>query len=532
MLSKIIRKLPYFLLTIAPNLPKLTLADRLLLISFDGFRWDYLKTYAKQTRNIQQLAKKGVQAEYLTNQFITKTFPNHFSIVTGLYEESHGLISNHFYDPVLKKPCSYCNKEEFFTEEPYQTVVEPIWKTLESQTLKKAAVYYWPGSDIPGLTPYYYVSPYDASVSFKTRADQVIKWLRDDDISLIALYSHEPDRQGHKHGPNSNEVREAILKVDDLLGFLLQEVHSNPSDYDDLNIVLTSDHGMTELYHDKQVVLADYLTEDVVAYLDESDHFVDYQSGAHIWCEDEEKEKEEETPSKNNCDQIYSTLNPIFNDLGFIKIYKKSEIPEKFHYKNSPRIPPLLISCDLPYQVHLKINDNSMRGTHGYENTPQNVDMHPIFIAAGKKIKSNTENPNTPLTIPPFNNIHLYSLFCEILDIQPNKFNNGSVEAIQHILKDDGIEWYTLGRIVLDGDWTLQKIIGASCMITGILVGLYAVIFLKDDEENGNGDGNEMESSGKYTKVNMSDMSQSEENDFERQPMMFSNQGFSNSDNL
>merc|ERR1712066_760529 len=178
---------------------------------------------------------------------------------------------------------------------------------------------------------------------------------------------------------------------------------------------------MTQLYNDKQVILAEYLSEDTISFLSQDDHFISYQSGAHIWCE-------------TNCDSIFSKLNPIFNNLGYIKIYQKSDIPEIYHYKNSPRIPPLLISCNLPYQVFLKEKNTEMKGTHGYENY-NNPDMHPIFIAAGKKIKSNTEKPGTPLKIEPFNNIHLYSLFCAILDLEPNQFNNGSINSISHILK-------------------------------------------------------------------------------------------------
>jgi len=431
-----------------------TIADRLLLISFDGFRYDYLTMYPKETRNLQNLAKLGLKAKYTNSQYITKTFPNHWSIVTGLYEDSHGIINNYFYDPKFNSTFEYSIDDKYWSG-------EPIWHTFEKQTKKRAAVYYWPGSEVSKFAPSYYIAPYNSDVPYKSRADQTLKWLRDINIGFMALYVNEPDSSGHKHGPKSEEVRQAILKVDDLLGYILLEVLNNPTKYKDLNIIVTSDHGMTELSKNKNILLEKYFSKEEMEIFEPQ--YVDITTGAYVWCD-------ESTAMKYNCDYFYKKIKNL--KIENLIIYKKHEIPKKLHYSDNYRIPPIYILTVSPWQVHLKKPKKYLKGQHGF--LPTENEMHPIFIATGKKFIKSKD------ILDPFSNIHLYELFCKVLEIDPAP-NNGTFSVVEHLLKDDGIFWYNLDNINFSDDWTMQKYIGLLCMLGGILVGIFAVFFCDAD---------------------------------------------------
>merc|ERR1739848_878169 len=159
--------------------------------------------------------------------------------------------------------------------------------------------------------------------------NQIIKWLNDKEIGVMTLYVNEPDHSGHKFGPHSVEVQEAVQKVDHLLGYILQEVRKKTEFYDDLNIVLTSDHGMAQLDNEEKVILLDkYINIDDLTC---SNHYVDYYTGGHIWCK----------TGYDNCEVIYKKLKGVHEKM---QVYYKHEIPERFHYSNHYRIPDILIT--------------------------------------------------------------------------------------------------------------------------------------------------------------------------------------------
>ena len=441
--------------------------NRLLLISFDGFRWDYLDNHKAETKNIQKLANLGLRAKWTKDQFITKTFPNHWTIATGLFEENHGIVNNHFWDPKFKKEFTYSNDDEFWSG-------EPIWNTFEKKDKfnRKSATFFWPGSDVKKTAPSAYISPYDASIPFKTRADRVISWLRNKDYGFISAYVNEPDHSGHQFGPDSPEVAEAIKRCDDFLGFILQEVHKQKTFYEDLTIILTSDHGMTQLDEEKVVFLQEYLDPKILG-----EHYIDYYTGGHVWCDQTKNEND-----ISNCDKIYEQLKNVENLHVWRKGYSEAEggIPEKFHYTNNYRIPPIVLNVDSPYQVHInKTSYHPLNGQHGFNNESPN--MHPIFVAAGKEIKKFEED-----VVEPFDSINLYSFFCKILDVEPAP-NNGSWENIEHFFKDDGIDWFYLGEIELGEHWGFQKVMGVICMFAGLVVALISIFCIEDGEGNSEG---------------------------------------------
>ena len=221
----------------------------LLLISFDGFRWDYLNTYKNVTPTLHQLIADGVTAKAgLRNAFTTVTFPNHMSIISGLYEESHGVVGNEMYDPALKRNFSIYRIEDNLESVWFEdTPGEPLWVTNQKQSsLHRSGVYQWPGSEaeIKGYRPYYF-KHYNRSIPLKERIDTVIDWFvkPDNDINLGVLYWNEPDETGHKVGPSGPELEKAIAHIDTSVKYMIEQMKSKKL-YKDLNIVITSDHGM------------------------------------------------------------------------------------------------------------------------------------------------------------------------------------------------------------------------------------------------------------------------------------------------
>lgn len=197
--------------------------NTVILISYDGFRWDYMDKV--HTPNLNVIAGNGVRAKHLISTFVTKTFPNHFTLVTGLYEETHGLVGNTFFDPVFNETF-YIDAHSNYLDSKWWNG-EPIWITNQ-KAWKKSAVVFWPGSEvkIEGHYPTHYLT-YDGSLSFEKRVDYLMTMLEEEDPpSFLAAYFNEPDHTGHKFGPDSPEVADVIRRMDNVTGYLLQSLRS------------------------------------------------------------------------------------------------------------------------------------------------------------------------------------------------------------------------------------------------------------------------------------------------------------------
>lgn len=197
---------------------KISSKSTVLLVSFDGFRWDYMdKT---ETPHFDSIVKTGVKAKYVNNTFVTKTFPNHFTIVTGLYEESHGIVANTMYDPKFKS-WFYLNN----TEPRWWNGGEPVWITNQNSG-GTSGIVFWPGSDVKirGQYPTHFVK-YDHNLSYKDRVDKVVDLLtKKKPPTFLAMYFEEPDHSGHKYGPDSKEVLQAIRTTDNITGYLINQL--------------------------------------------------------------------------------------------------------------------------------------------------------------------------------------------------------------------------------------------------------------------------------------------------------------------
>ena len=379
--------------------------NNLILISFDGFRADYLSK--TETPNFDILANQGVSTEGLIPVFPSKTFPNHYAIVTGLYSENNGLIGNSMYDPDMGLMYSMGNREQ--VENPDWYKGEPIWNTVEKHG-KKAGTMFWVGSEAPvqGMRPSYWKN-YDGRMSDSTRIDTVLKWMTlpsEKSIDLGTLYFSFVDSQGHRFGPDSPEVVEAIQQADELVGYLIEQLKAKEL-WETTNIIIVSDHGMSDVSRERMVILDDYLNVDDI----------DIISGSPAVMMNAKNGK---------LNEIYSSLKA--NEDHF-KVYKKEGIPERYHLKKSGRMPELLLVAEHGYTINTKSYFDKRPtapsgGTHGFDN--KDKEMWALFLAEGPAFKKG-------IKVEAFENIHLYALMAKIMNLEPAN-NDGNLDKISAIL--------------------------------------------------------------------------------------------------
>ncbi|KAK6184426.1 hypothetical protein SNE40_006900 [Patella caerulea] len=209
----------------------------------DGFRWDYLENI--DTPNFDSMADQGVKVRYMNNTFVTET--SHYSMATGLYKESHGIVGNQMYDPVFNESFTIRTRDSKWWE-----AGKPIWITATKYN-KKSATHFWPGSEveIKGVRPAIWL-PYNGSIPFKTRIDTVVEWFANKGVHFATLYFHEPDATGHKYGPDSQEYKDKVKYMDGILGYMMRKLRDNKL-WDSVNVIVTSDHGMTSVDVDNRV---------------------------------------------------------------------------------------------------------------------------------------------------------------------------------------------------------------------------------------------------------------------------------------
>ena len=242
----------------------------LLVVSFDGFRWDYLdmvKAAGHKTPVFDSLIANGVKAKWVKNCYVTLTFPNHYSIATGLYEENHGVVSNRMYDPVFNETFDGTHgqlaESKWWNNGSSTWGGEPIWLTNQRKAGHQSGVFFWAGSEaaIHGQHARYY-EHYNWSVSYTRRVDTVVKWFtRDQDPANFGmLYFEDPDFTGHKLGPESLEMIERIVELDEILGYVVDSIKEHNL-FSDMNLIVTSDHGMSQIRD--TVYLDDYIPRNI-----------------------------------------------------------------------------------------------------------------------------------------------------------------------------------------------------------------------------------------------------------------------------
>lgn len=377
-----------------------TLPPPLLLISIDGFRHDYFER--TETPALDRLLTEGLKADALVHVFPTKTFSTHYSTVTGLYAENSGVISNSMWDPRRRARFSLGNREAVMDGFWYDG--EPIWVTAEKQGLK-AATYFWPGSEarIAGVRPTWWM-PYRGATSHADRIAQVLEWFdlpSEERPSLVTLYFSRIDSQGHRYGPESVEVEAAIADVDHHLGMLFDQLEARGL-FDDMHIIVTSDHGMSEIDRERTIMLDEYLDLDRV-------RVSDWGPAAMIWEAD------------MDTDAIVEALQHAHPRM---RVWRRADIPSRYGFRNHPRIPDVLAEADLGWMISNRPYEAGrdrypLRGMHGWD--PLHQEMGGILIARGPAFRPGSRMGRVQA-------IHLYELMSALLDLQPAA-NDGDLRA-------------------------------------------------------------------------------------------------------
>ncbi|XP_075893703.1 ectonucleotide pyrophosphatase/phosphodiesterase family member 1 [Nelusetta ayraudi] len=385
----------------------------LILVSLDGFRAAYLKDHASHLPVISKLRKAGTAASHMRPVYPTKTFPNHYSIVTGLYPESHGIVDNKMYDVTKNTFFSLKSDQKF---NPSWYLGEPIWLTAMRHK-QKTATFFWPGSDVAinGSFPDFY-KLYNKGIDFEERLSTVFEWLslpQDQRPAFYTLYLDEPDSSGHRYGPASQQVIQALERVDELLGRLMDGLIERNLLHC-TNIIILSDHGMEEASCERGVFVSNYLNStgafSIIAGpaarirpTSLPDQFLSFDYAGLV-----------KTLSCRTPDQ---PMRP----------YLTEHLPKRLHFANNPRIERGHLYMKEGWQAALARSEMKYcsGGFHGSDNLFGN--MQAIFIGYGPGFKYSTE-------VPPFENIEVYNLMCDLLGIRPAP-NNGTHGSLNHLLK-------------------------------------------------------------------------------------------------
>jgi predicted AlkP superfamily pyrophosphatase or phosphodiesterase len=365
-----------------------------ILISLDGWRWDY--HMKSSVPNVRSLMARGVRAEGLIPSFPSKTFPNHYTLVTGLYPGHHGIVGNSMRDPRSGRLFTMQKREEVSNAMWWGG--EPIWVTM-IRGGGRAAPFFWPGSEAPigGIRPTLW-EPYQHDKSNDARVDQVLSWLdlpEAERPSFITLYMSDVDGAGHSFGPDSQELMQALERVDGSIGHLVRGIEQRRLT-GVVNLVVVSDHGMAETSRQRVVVV-----DELVPIAD--GEIVDLNPTLGIW------------PRPGREETLYRRLSSAHPRLS---VYRRGETPLHWHYRDHERVPPIVGVADEGWSLmrRASVTDafkSSLRrigGNHGYD--PHVRSMRGLFVAAGPAFRSNA-------VVPAFENVNVYNVICQVLGITP-----------------------------------------------------------------------------------------------------------------
>jgi len=395
------------------NSPAAQNAHYVVLVSLDGFRWDYAKHYGAQ--NLLALGKKGVWApEGMMPSYPSLTFPNHFSIVTGLYPEHHGLVANSFYDPTKHARYSISDSNVVRDGSWYSGV--PLWSLAESQGMR-AACLFWPGSEaeIAAHRPTWY-----AIFDNKTQATDEVEQARiDDAIALlkmpeaqrphfITIYYSEPDHEGHEFGPDAPETKAAVVKMDKMIGKLERALRTTGLP---INLVIVSDHGMAKV-------------EGGWISLDDFADLAGFETAGPLLYADSEEARV----------RVYNKLKQASSQF---VAYRLKDVPAGLDFNQNPREGDPVVIATGPYAIRARKPSADRpdhppeAGMHGFD--PRKIpEMKASFFAAGPDILPGK-------TVAPFQNTNLYPWIAHMLGLQAPK-SDGSLNVLAGTLRDNGGE--------------------------------------------------------------------------------------------
>lgn len=387
----------------APNSDAQQAKPYVVLVSLDGFRYDYLKKFSAP--NITAMPARGASApEGMIPSYTSTTFPNHLSLITGLYPEHHGIVANNFYDPARHERYTYADKAAVLDGTWYSGV--PLW-SLAEQNQMRAACYFWPGSEaeIAGKRPSYYLA-FDPGVPNDQRVEQVLTWLglpAAERPHFITLYMAEVDGAGHEFGPDSPETGAAVKAVDAAVGKLIAGLDALQLPVD---LFVLADHGMERTN-------GDWITLDKFADLSQ------FKSAGPLMY----------APSAADAAKAYQSLKGASDKF---KVYRRADLPAELHYDSNPRVGDPVVVANGPYYIRARgpapgePDKPPSLGTHGYD--PRLLpSMKALFVATGPDIRPGA-------TVQSFENINVYPLIARILGLPAGKID-GDLKVLEVVLK-------------------------------------------------------------------------------------------------
>lgn len=380
-----------------------------IMISTDGFRYDYAKKY--NAENLLQLSNQGVQAKAMIPSYPSITFPNHWSLITGLYPAHHGLIDNFFYD--YKRKEMYAMSDRKSAEDGSWYGGTPLWGLAEKQGMVSASMM-WVGSasDAGGKRPSYYY-PYQEKFTPAEKVEKVINWLKlpmDKRPHFISLYFPEVDGSGHHFGPEAKETEDAVHLIDKAIGELVQKV--NDLGLKNVNFIFVSDHGMIKVDGGAPLEIP------AILFNKERFDFYNSQTLLRVYVKNQSEVK-----------SVYKELK--VNKTNDYEVYLDKKLPRYLHFAKRDdqynRIGQILLIPKAP-KIFLEKGKKTSVGKHGYN--PRTVpEMKATFYAWGPEFKNN-------LVIDEFANVNVYPLVTEILGLKIDQPIDGKLKVLKEVLKD------------------------------------------------------------------------------------------------
>lgn len=381
----------------------------LLLISLDGFRWDYCDLYPEAAPHLRRLRAEGVSARSLIPPFPSNTFPGHYTIVTGLRPVHHGMINNTMYDPEAGRFFRY--HQPASNQDARWWGGEPIWNTAARQG-RAAATSFWPGSEaaVGGRRPAFW-KPYNYSIPFEERLDELAGWLAlpaEQRPAVVTFYLEETNSAGHEFGPDSPELAAAVKLIDARVGAIRERLEREGRA---CNLVIVSDHGMTPVSLERVIVLDDYLDLSTVQ--------VDFEGSVAGL-----------RPLAGSAAELVAAFAKLPPEQA--RAYAAADLPAHFHLGGgSPRIPPVWIVPAEGWQVLRRAvlaqapSRRPVRADHGYD--PAFPSMHGILVAHGPAFRTGGT------AVEPVESIHIYNLLCAALGLEPAP-NDGDDRLVRQML--------------------------------------------------------------------------------------------------
>ena len=376
-----------------------------LLISIDSFRPDYLDRGV--TPNLVQIARSGVRARWMNPSYPPLTFPNHYTLVTGLRPDHHGIVHNTMRDAELGE---FRNSDENAVREPRWWGGEPVWVTAEKAGLRTATLF-WPGSEAPinGTWPSDWVK-YDDEMPMSQRVDIVLGWFArpaQQRPRLITLYIGALDHTAHDFGPDSPETNATLAEVDAAIGRLLHGLSAQAL-RDRVNIVVVSDHGMAPVASSHSLNVETLVDHNDATYVSVGEVVGFVPRTGHEAAADAQ----------------------LLGRHDHYECWRKGELPARWHYGTHPRVPPIVCQMDVGFDAQtprklVSRRPGGTRGSHGYD--PADPTMRALFIAQGPAFRQSVE-------IAPFDNVDVYPLLAKLIGVDPNP-NDGKIAPLLPALK-------------------------------------------------------------------------------------------------